>query len=149
MSKPEGDPEYSVTSGAATSALSVALERIGDRWTLLTVAALLEGPRRFGELEQSIDGIATNVLTTRLRALERLGVVVALPYSERPLRFTYQLTDAGHALSDAIHLLALWGAGTLSERGSLVHSRCATALEMRYYCPTCDELVTDPDEQWL
>ena len=144
MSEPERAPEDS-----ATSALSVALERIGDRWTLLTVAALLDGPRRFGELEQSIDGIATNVLTTRLRALERLGVVVALPYSERPPRFAYQLTESGHALSDAIRLLAAWGADTLPEGGGLVHSTCSTALEVRYYCPACDEIVSDPDELWL
>lgn len=134
---------------SATSALSAALERIGDRWTLLTVSALLDGPRRFGELEESIGGIATNVLTTRLRALERLGVVLAIPYSERPPRFAYQLTDKGHALSDAIRLLAAWGAGTLPEGGGLTHSTCSTVLEVRYYCPTCDELVIDPDEIWL
>ena len=144
MSEPERALRYS-----APSALSVALERVGDRWTLLTVAALLDGPRRFGELKESILGIATNVLTTRLRALERLGVVVALPYSERPPRFAYQLTETGHALSDAIRLLAAWGAGTLSDGGGLVHSTCSTALEVRYYCPTCDEIVADPDELWL
>lgn len=49
--------------------LADALERIGDRWMLLVIGALLEGPRRFGELQQSVPGVATNVLAGRLRGL--------------------------------------------------------------------------------
>ena len=134
---------------SATVALSSALERIGDRWTLLTVAALLDGPRRFGELVEAIEGISTNVLTSRLRALERLGLIVASPYSDRPPRFEYQLADAGHALADAIRLLAAWGAEAGPGVGGLVHAACSTNLEVRYYCPTCDEIVNDADEIWL
>lgn len=134
---------------SATAALATALEHIGDRWTLLAVAALLDGPRRFNELEKAVEGIATNVLTSRLRALERLGLVVATPYSERPPRFEYQLTDAGLALADAIRLLAAWGTTVGPDAGGLVHAPCSTALEVRYYCPTCDEVVADPDEIWL
>jgi DNA-binding HxlR family transcriptional regulator len=137
------------TASSATTALANALERIGDRWTLLTIAALLDGPRRFGELQATIANISTNVLTSRLRALERLGIVVASPYSERPPRFEYYLADAGHALADAIRLLAAWGAGADSLSEGLVHARCSTNLEVRYYCPTCDEIVTDADEIWL
>lgn len=133
----------------ATTSLASALDRIGDRWTLLTVAALLEGPRRFGELEAAVSGIATNVLTTRLRSLERLGVVVATPYSTRPPRFEYHLTDTGHELADAIRLLAAWGADAEPDAHGLVHAACSTRLEVRYYCPTCDEVVKDPDEIWL
>lgn len=132
-----------------TAALSAALDRIGDRWTLLTVAALLDGPRRFGELEAAVTGIATNVLTTRLRALERLGVVVATPYSTRPPRFEYHLTDTGRALADAIRMLSAWGATAEPDARGLVHVACSTRLEVRYYCPTCDEIIRDPDEIWL
>lgn len=139
--------ENSIESGAS-AALANALEHIGDRWTLLAVAALLDGPRRFSELEKAVDGIATNVLTSRLRALERLGLVVATPYSNRPLRFEYQLTDSGLALADAIRLLAAWGT-TVDPDAGLVHAPCSTALEVRYFCPTCDEVVADPDEIWL
>jgi DNA-binding HxlR family transcriptional regulator len=49
--------------------LAHALEVLGDRWTLQLVAGLLDGPRRFGEMAESLDGIAPNVLTTRLRQL--------------------------------------------------------------------------------
>jgi DNA-binding HxlR family transcriptional regulator len=134
---------------ASTAALTTALERIGDRWTLLTVAALLDGPRRFGELAEAIDGISTNVLTSRLRALERLGLVVASPYSDRPPRFEYQLGEAGRELADAIRLLSAWGAQAGPNPAGLIHAACSTALEVRYYCPTCDQVVTDADEIWV
>ena len=84
-----------------TASLAAALDRIGDRWTLLTGPGTARRTPTFGELEAAVPGIATNVLTTRLRALERLGVVVATPYSTRPPRFEYHLTDSGHALADA------------------------------------------------
>jgi DNA-binding HxlR family transcriptional regulator len=131
------------------AALTSALERIGDRWTLLTVAALLDGPRRFGELAEAVDGISTNVLTSRLRALERLGLIVASPYSNRPPRYEYQLAESGRALADAIRLLSAWGAEAGPNPGGLIHAACSTGLEVRYYCPTCDQVVTDADEIWV
>ena len=68
---------------SAPTALAEALERVGDRWTLLIVEALLDGPRRFGDLLDQVKGIAPNILTQRLRHLERQAVVVSRPYSER------------------------------------------------------------------
>ncbi|MFL5894157.1 MAG: winged helix-turn-helix transcriptional regulator, partial [Thermoleophilaceae bacterium] len=59
----------------AATALDRALAAVGDRWTLLVVASLLGGPQRFGDLEESVSGIATNVLTQRLRALQEEGLV--------------------------------------------------------------------------
>jgi len=94
------------------SPLAAALQRVGDRWTLLLVAELLDGPRRFGELQEVVPGIATNVLTNRLRELERHGLVVATPYSRRPLRFEYELSRAGAELAGALRLLAAWGAAS-------------------------------------
>src|SRR5580704_823657 len=94
----------------ASTALSGALARVGDRWSLLVVDALSDGPRRFGDLEAAVPGIATNVLTQRLRRLEADQVVMAVPYSKRPRRFAYELTEAGRALSGAMRLLAQWSA---------------------------------------
>src|SRR6516162_8313553 len=76
---PAADPAF--------AALADALAAVGDRWTLLVIAALLDGPRRFGDLQDEVAGIAPNVLTQRLRQLERNALVVARPYSERPPRF--------------------------------------------------------------
>ena len=73
-------------TGASASALEAALDRVGDRWSLLIVDALLEGPRRFGELREALPGIAPNILTDRLRRLERERILLSSPYSTRPPR---------------------------------------------------------------
>ena len=88
-SEPAQDP--------ARSALADALATVGDRWTLLLVAALLDGPRRFGGLQEEVEGIAPNVLSQRLRTLERNALVVTRPYSERPPRFVYELSAGARA----------------------------------------------------
>jgi DNA-binding HxlR family transcriptional regulator len=134
-------------------ALDAAAARIGDRWALLLVAALLPGPRRFGELQAELRGVAPNVLAKRLRSLEADGLVVATPYSTRPLRVAYALTASGSALADALRLLAQWGAahpGTHrplvdAEQEPLHHAACGTAVEARWWCPTCERLVDDTD----
>lgn len=124
--------------------LELALERVGDRWSLLLVEALLEGPRRFNELTDGIAGIAPNILTDRLRRLEREGVVLARPYSERPLRMEYALTSAGQDLAGALRLLADWGARRSDDTDTTRHALCGTPLEARWYCPTCTVIVDDP-----
>ncbi len=107
--------------------------------------ALLSGPRRFGELAEAVPGIAPNVLTQRLRHLEREALVLARRYSERPPRFEYELSDRGHELAGALRLLAEWGAHGDEGREPLRHAACGTALEARWYCPTCAEPVDEPD----
>src|SRR3954452_5994568 len=78
----------------ASPALAEALAAVGDRWTLLIVAALLSGARRFGELEAELGGTPPNVLPSGLRQLREQRRVAAEPYSQRPERFVYELTDA-------------------------------------------------------
>jgi DNA-binding HxlR family transcriptional regulator len=122
--------------------LELALERVGDRWSLLIVEALLDGSRRFNELAEGV-GIAPNILTDRLRRLEREGVVVARPYSERPPRMEYELTSAGHDLAGALRLLADWGSRRSEDSDPLRHELCGTPLEARWYCPTCTVVIDD------
>jgi DNA-binding HxlR family transcriptional regulator len=122
--------------------LELALERVGDRWSLLIVEALLDGSRRFNELAEGV-GIAPNILTDRLRRLEREGVVVARPYSERPPRMEYELTSAGHDLAGALRLLADWGSRRSEDADPLRHELCGTPLEARWYCPTCTVVIDD------
>jgi DNA-binding HxlR family transcriptional regulator len=124
-------------------ALASALEIVGDRWTLLVLAALLEaGPRRFGELQSDVTGIAPNVLTQRLRHLERHGLVVATPYSQKPPRFVYEVSAAGRELAGALRLLAGWGAAR-TEPSAPRHAVCGTPLQVRWWCPTCEQAVDD------
>ena len=133
---------------APSGPLADALLRVGDRWTLLIVAALLPGPKRFNELQEELDGIAPNVLSARLKSLTEQALVVAQPYSERPPRFTYELSESGRVLAGALRLLADWGARTGSGE-PYRHEACGSALEARWWCPTCEVVVDDPDEDDL
>ena len=126
-----------------SSPLAEALARVGDRWTLLVVEALLAGPRRFNDLLGQIPGIAANILSERLRRLEREALLVARPYSERPPRAAYQLTAEGRELAGALRLLAHWGARHTDPADAPRHPACGTPVEVRWYCPTCDCLVDD------
>lgn len=124
--------------------LEAALERVGDRWSFLVVEALLSGSRRFNELAEAVPGIAPNILADRLRRLERDGVLVGRPYQERPPRLEYELTADGRDLAGALRLLADWGSRHAAGGDPLRHSLCGTALEARWYCPTCGVPVDDP-----
>src|SRR5713226_5973351 len=84
------------------SPLASALERIGERWALLLIDALLEGPKRFSDLEESVPGIAPNILSQRLKHLEREAIVLARPYQDRPVRLQYELSAAGRELAGAL-----------------------------------------------
>jgi DNA-binding HxlR family transcriptional regulator len=128
------------------SPLADALMRVGDRWTLLVVQALLAGPRRFNELLEDIPGIAANILSQRLKRLEHEALVVSRPYSERPPRAAYELTAEGKELAGALRLLAQWGARHALPAEAPRHQACGTPLEARWYCPTCDHLVEDEPE---
>jgi DNA-binding HxlR family transcriptional regulator len=128
-------------SGHGSSPLAEALARVGDRWTLLVVEALLAGPLRFNDLLGQIPGIAANILSERLKRLEREALLVARPYSERPPRAAYQLTAEGRELAGALRLLAQWGARHTDPANMPRHLACGTPIEARWYCPTCDCLV--------
>jgi DNA-binding HxlR family transcriptional regulator len=143
----ETTPAY--PPAATKSPLEAALERVGDRWSLLLVDALLVGGRRFGELREELPGLAPNILTERLRRLEREGIVVATPYSTRPPRMEYSLTGDGRDLASALRLLADWGARRDDHGEPLRHDRCGTPLEARWYCPTCASAVSDRETDGL
>jgi DNA-binding HxlR family transcriptional regulator len=129
--------------------LAAALARVGDRWTLLIVEALLGGARRFNELSADLPGIAPNVLSQRLKHLEQEALVVAHPYSQRPPRLEYQLTGLGSELAGALRLLAQWGSGSPGSGDLPRHSACGSPLEARWYCPTCARTVDDHDDAEL
>jgi len=133
----------------ALSPLASALDAVGDRWTLLVIAALLDGPKRFGELQQEVAGIAPNVLSQRVRALEREALVVARPYSERPPRFVYELSAAGRELSGVLRLLAGWGARNVPGESAPRHAVCGTEMDARWWCPTCREAVDEDQAEEL
>jgi DNA-binding HxlR family transcriptional regulator len=141
---PGGDP------AAPIDDLDAAVRRIGDRWTLLVVDALRIGPRRYGELESDLPGIAPTVLARRLRDLEADGLIVATPYQDRPVRMSYELTGAGRDLAGALDLLRAWGS---TQRGGPAaarhHDACGSDLELRLWCPTCERVVGEDESSDL
>ncbi|MEO8510912.1 MAG: helix-turn-helix domain-containing protein [Chloroflexota bacterium] len=134
---------------APESPLAAALERVGDRWSLLVVEALLPGSRRFNELQADVAGIAPNILSDRLKRLERERIVLSRPYSERPLRLTYELSAEGAELASALRLLADWGARGSRDAEPIRHAACGTPVEAHWYCPTCARAVEAPETDEL
>jgi len=129
---------------ARPGGLESALDRVGDRWSLLVVDALLDRPRRFGELRESLPAIAPNILADRLRRLERARILVSKAYSTRPPRMEYALTGDGRDLASALRLLADWGSRQ-ADSEPLRHDRCGTPIEARWFCPTCGVPVGDTE----
>jgi len=93
-----------------------ALDLIGERWALLVVRELALGPKRFTDLRQGLPGIATNVLSVRLRQLERDGVVTRRLLPPPAPAQIYQLTELGRELVPIMLALGRWGAGTMGAR---------------------------------
>lgn len=116
--------------------LSEAANLVGDRWTLLVLAVLVEAPATFTDLQGAIPGISPAVLSARLRDLEKHGLVLAVPYQARPVRHRYEPTARAVALSDALRALAAWAGAEVA------HERCGTQASLRWWCPTCETPVS-------
>lgn len=122
------------------AALREAADVVGDRWRLQVIGALFEGSRTFGELESLVTGISPAVLSARLKDLEAAGLVMAVPYQDRPVRHRYELTSHGASLVEVLRALASWGGAPGR------HHACGTALELTWWCPTCELPVEAHDD---
>jgi DNA-binding HxlR family transcriptional regulator len=89
-------------------AVSEVLARVGDKWSMLVVVMLGDGPRRFNELRRSIGGISQRMLTLTLRALERDGLVTRTVFPTIPPRVDYALTGLGRSLLIPVGALSAW-----------------------------------------
>jgi DNA-binding HxlR family transcriptional regulator len=85
-----------------------AVQLLGKRWTALLLYALLEGPQRFCELTNTVEGLSDRVLSDRLRELELEGVVQRVVYPQIPVRVEYQLTAKGRALEPVVLAIRQW-----------------------------------------
>ncbi|PZE30029.1 MULTISPECIES: helix-turn-helix domain-containing protein [unclassified Curtobacterium] len=91
------------------------LDRIGDRWTVLTLGALVDGPRRYSAIAGRVDGVSQKMLTQTLRALERDGLVTRTVFPEIPPHVEYALTDAGWSLRTVLAGLEDWATGHMDD----------------------------------
>jgi DNA-binding HxlR family transcriptional regulator len=89
-------------------AVSEVLARVGDKWTILVVSELGDGPKRFNEIRRALGSISQRMLTLTLRALERDGLVKRTVFPTIPPRVDYELTGLGHSLLEPVSELGLW-----------------------------------------
>ena len=99
------------------------LSRVGDKWSMLIVMMLSDGPRRFSELKRSIDGISQRMLTLSLRGLERDGLVTRTVTPSIPPRVDYDLTELGVSLREPVKALGEW---------AFEHIGCIRAAQARF-----------------
>ena len=95
--------------------LSSILAHVGDRWTVLIVVLLGDGPKRFNEIKRMVGGISQRMLTFTLRGLERDGLVTRTVFPTTPQRVEYELTKLGSTLWEAVEPLSSWARAHLSE----------------------------------
>jgi DNA-binding HxlR family transcriptional regulator len=86
------------------------LDLIGERWAMLILRDLMvEGPRKFGDLERSLSGCSPNTLSARLKTLEEAGLIARRFYADHPPRAEYLLTEKGETLRPVLRELRDWG----------------------------------------
>ncbi|KUJ69614.1 HxlR family transcriptional regulator [Streptomyces albus subsp. albus] len=96
------------------------LARVGDKWTVLVVTTLADGPLRFKTLHERIAGVSQRMLSQTLRSLTRDGLVTRTAYAEVPPRVEYALTPLGRSLSDSVAHLVGW---VRAHQAEIVHNR--------------------------
>lgn len=128
--------------------LSLALEDIGDRWTLHVVYALLSGPKRYAELKHFLDGAGSNVLGDRLRRLADAHVVGRQTGARPGSETTYYLTERGRALTPVIKALVDWGLPALTRSDMEVDGgREPEVFDQTWAIPD-PGLIQDETYQW-
>jgi DNA-binding HxlR family transcriptional regulator len=101
-------PRHIAVSPESCPAAREVLGRIGDKWSVLVIALLSNGPKRFSELRRNVEGVSQRMLTLTLRGLERDGLVKRTVYPTVPPRVDYELTKLGRTLRQPIQALAKW-----------------------------------------
>src|SRR4029079_11495148 len=89
-------------------AVSEVLSRVGDKWTILVVGELGNGPKRFNEIRRALGSISQRMLTLTLRGLERDGLVTRTVFPTVPLKVEYELTKLGRSLLEPVSGIGLW-----------------------------------------
>lgn len=108
-------PKHIKQTAPACLATREILDRVGDKWSLLIVVTLSEGPVRFNELKRQIGGISQRMLTLTLRSLERDGLLTREIYPTIPPRVDYALTPLGRSLIGPVSALAEWAQTHIEE----------------------------------
>ena len=101
--------------GADCRAVASVLSRVGDKWSVLIIVLLGDGPKRFNEIKRLVGGISQRMLTLTLRSLERDGLVTRTIFPTIPPRVEYELTKLGRSLWKAVEPLSGWAQGHIGD----------------------------------
>ncbi|GAA1460203.1 helix-turn-helix transcriptional regulator [Nocardiopsis exhalans] len=112
--EPCGQPEH------PDCGIRDVLDRVGDKWSVLVIVELSNGPRRFRQLQRAVDGISQRMLTLTVRRLERDGLVLRTVYPTVPAQVDYRLTETGAGLTHLVKALAEW---SLEHRDTIARAR--------------------------
>lgn len=96
-------------------AVGSILARVGDKWSVLVIMLLSDGPRRFNEIKRMVGGISQRMLTLTLRGLERDGLVTRTVFPTIPPRVDYELTELGRSLREPVQNLGQWAFANLPQ----------------------------------
>jgi DNA-binding HxlR family transcriptional regulator len=142
----------SSSDAAALNGMLMAVRQgsdvICDRWALSLVIAAFLGDSRFAQFMKRT-GLASRLATTRLRMLVEQGIMVKLPYSIRPLRHEYLLTNMGRALFDVVLQMVRWEQNWRQDdaMATMVEQLCGRPLKLELRCRACGEIVSARDIQ--
>jgi len=121
-----------------------SLSVVGERWTMLIIRDAFLGTRRFDQFQNNL-GITRHRLSERLAKLVDAGVLVKVPYNDRPLRYEYRLTRKGLGLYPVLMSLARWGDEWMDPgQGApmeYVHQKCGQVTEPVLTCSACHEAL--------
>jgi DNA-binding HxlR family transcriptional regulator len=133
-----------VDLSAMPCSIARSLDVIGEGWTILVLRDVFRGIRRFDELQRDL-GIATNVLTARLKRLVDEGLLERRRYEQRPPRYEYHLTAKGRDLFPVLIALVNWGdkylAGSSGPPRVMIHEACGKPTSPILVCSECGEAV--------
>jgi len=120
-------------------AVSETLARIGDKWTVLVVGALSQGPLRYNQVRRAVDGISQRMLTLTLKGLEEDGLVSRTVYPTVPPRVDYELTELGRTLIVPLQVLHGWAMAhrpaMLAARAKFAESRAPGSQQPAFTTP--------------
>jgi DNA-binding HxlR family transcriptional regulator len=137
------------TYGQKNCPVARTLDLFGDRWTLLLVRELLLGKTRYQEFMAALPGVSPNLLSARLKTLEKEGLVRREQYVEHPRRMEYRLTEEGKKVKFLIAVLIHWGSRHFGIKKTLVHEKCGKSIDIQYHCPHCDTVVPETEVKVL
>ena len=113
---------------------------------LTYIRQLMLGYDTYSSIQERLEGIPSNLLSNRLKALEQDGLITAKLYQSHPPRYRYLLTESGRDLSDVFNSIILWGEKNLQKcHKKLTHSDCGHKIELTYYCPKCNKTINRED----